>query len=349
MKKGMSQEDFSKELEKLRAFGDMFITTLKEESVILGREEIHNYHDKGYKYLLSIKKNFLEFIRTFMEINLDEEIIEENITLLDKEFITIDFDKRESDLIYEVKLKDKKVYFILLEIQSSVDRKMAYRLLNYMVEIWRKCESNRKKNKTFSLPKIIPCVLYTGKNKWTSPIEFKNLYEDIEGNEEYLLNFKYILIDVHRYNSNDLLKMGSILSSAFYMEKSERKTIEKRFNTLLGSLKYADKEEIEIFMRWLTSVFVIDEEKRERIDEKFIRRDEPMSNLTRIARSIYNDGEERGRITSIKKLLSYKLKISLDSECMELINNISLPKLEEIERKIFEITSWKEVEELIRG
>ena len=232
-----------------------------------------------------------------------------------------------------------------------------------MVEIWRKYESNRKKNKAFCVPKIIPCVLYTGKNKWTSPIEFKDLYEGIEGDEDYLVNFKYILIDVHRYKSNDLLKMGNMLSSAFYMEKSERKTMEKRFNILLESLKYADKEEIEMFMRWLTSTFVINEQSQKIIEAKFIKEDEPMSNLARIARSIYNDGksegekfgEERGkiigitegRITSIKRLLSYKLKVNL--ECMELIDNLPLTKLEEIEKRIFEITSWEEVEKIIRS
>ena len=353
--KGISQEEFAKELEKLRAFGDMFITTIKEESIIPNTKKVHNYNDKGYKYLLGIKKNFIEFVKMFMKISWDEEIKEENITLMDKEFITIDFDKKESDLIYEIKYDNKKVYFILLEIQSRTDRKMSYRLLNYMVEIWRKCESNQKNNKTFSLPKIIPCVLYTGKNKWTSPREFKELYEKIEGNEEYLVNFKYILIDVHRYKSNDLLKMGSVLSSAFYMEKSERKTMEKRFNMLLESLKYAEKEEIEMFMRWLTSVFVINEQSQKIIEEEFIKEDEPMSNLARIARSIYNDGEERGkiigitegRITSIKRLLNYKLKVNL--ECMELIDNLPLTKLEEIEKRIFEITSWEEVEKIIRS
>lgn len=120
-------------------------------------------------------------------------------------------------------------------------------------------------------------------------------------------------------------------------------------------------------MRWLTSTFVINEQNQKIIEEKFIKEDEPMSNLARIARSIYNDGksegkiegekfgEERGkiigiaegRISSLKRLLSYKLKINLNSECMNLIDNVPISKLDEIERKIFEITSWKEVEEIL--
>ena len=36
---------------------------------ITDKEEVHNKYDKGYKYLLSIKKNFIDFVKTFMKIN----------------------------------------------------------------------------------------------------------------------------------------------------------------------------------------------------------------------------------------------------------------------------------------
>jgi len=143
------------------------LITLSEEEInincVCESRTIEKKYDKGYKYLLSIKKNFIEFIKSFTELAIKEELTEENIKLLDKEFITVDFDKKESDIIYEVKLKTEKIYFILLEIQSKVERKMTYRILNYMVEIWRKWEVGYKlKGEKFSLPKIIPCVLYTG-------------------------------------------------------------------------------------------------------------------------------------------------------------------------------------------
>jgi len=112
---------------------------------------------------------------------------------------------------------------------------MAYRLLNYMVEIWRKWEVSRgKKREKFYLPKIISCVLYTGKEKWTAPIEFRDLYSDIKENEDYLINFKYILIDVHRYKSEELLKVGNIISSAFYLETSTKEELKKKTNNVSG-------------------------------------------------------------------------------------------------------------------
>lgn len=92
-----------------------------EEKIIpLADDEIHNKYDKGYKYLFSVKKNFIEFVKTFMKVELNVELTEENITLVDKEFITKEFDKQESDIIYEVRDKNKVVYFVLLELQQSI-------------------------------------------------------------------------------------------------------------------------------------------------------------------------------------------------------------------------------------
>jgi hypothetical protein len=57
--------------------------------------------------------------------------------------------------------------YLLLEMQSSVDFRMPYRLLLYQVEIWRYLLQNEEdalsNRKTFQLPPIIPIVLYNGK------------------------------------------------------------------------------------------------------------------------------------------------------------------------------------------
>ena len=65
-------------------------------------DDVHSKYDKGYKYLLSIKKNFIDFIKTFTQITFNEEIKEKDITLMDKEFITENFYRKESDIIYEI-------------------------------------------------------------------------------------------------------------------------------------------------------------------------------------------------------------------------------------------------------
>ena len=342
---------------------------LSEEKVEYTVEEkkVHNRNDKGYKYLLSIKRNFIDFIKTFTNITWEEEITEKNITLMDKEFITVDFDKKESDLIYEVKIKNQKAYFILLEIQSKVERKMAYRLLNYIVEIWRKWEKglNANKGEKFILPKIIPCVIYTGKEKWTAPVEFRDLYNSKE-KEEYLINFKYILIDIYRYKPENLLEIGNVISSAFYLDTSTKEDIGNRLIELTKSLANAEKEMIEEFKRWIINMFILDEEKQKIIEEKFVKEENEMGNLAKIGKEIYEDGVrageekglkagikegekqgiEKGRISSVIKILKKKLKEE-NKEVEVLIEKACNEKIDEIEDKIFEITSWKDVKDIL--
>lgn len=339
-------------------------------------EKVHNRYDKGYKYLLSIKRNFIDFLKTFIKIGLEEDITEENIKLMDKEFITIDFEKRESDLIYEIKTKKDKVYFVLLEMQSKVDKMMAYRLLNYMVEIWRKDEGNIKSCEEYKLPKIIPCVLYNGRNKWTAPIEFKNLYDDVERNEEYLINFKYILVDVHRYKPEHLLEMSNVISSAFYLDSSTKQTMEQRLKTLIKKLSKLTPEEIKEIKRWIVNTMAFTEDQHGMLEKEILKggeeamtnlerisreiyedgikegiareKNESKTNLERISREIYEDGIEKGKTLSLWRILSKKLNED-NCEMKKLIEKSSKEKLDEIEDRIFEITSWEDVVDIING
>ncbi|MCK9482701.1 MAG: Rpn family recombination-promoting nuclease/putative transposase, partial [Bacteroidia bacterium] len=59
-----------------------------------------------------------------------EKIEESNITRVDKSFILQDFKDKEADLVYWVKLSEQDViFYVLMEMQSTVDFQMPYRLL----------------------------------------------------------------------------------------------------------------------------------------------------------------------------------------------------------------------------
>ena len=67
----------------------------------------------------------------------------ENIEQVNKSFVSKEGQEYESDLIYKVGL-DKKYeayFYILMEFQSSPDRSMPLRMLNYVVQFWQSLES----------------------------------------------------------------------------------------------------------------------------------------------------------------------------------------------------------------
>ena len=133
----------------------------KNENII--REETEKYyinqkHDKMFKEMLSDKKSTVDFINSFLHLNL----VEDDIEKYEKEFRTSEFSNVEADVVY--KIKNKNV-FILIEHQSSVDYKMSYRIMRYKYAIIESAiDKKRLKEKSYRIPMVIPIVLYTGKS-----------------------------------------------------------------------------------------------------------------------------------------------------------------------------------------
>ncbi len=169
------------------------------------REQIHMPHDTGYKYLLSSKKAFIQLIRSFIKTGWAKQVDETNLVRIDKSFILQNFQNKEADLIYRAKLKEKDViFYVLMELQSTVDFLIPYRLLLYMTEIWRDIFKNisqkEAERKGFRLPVIVPIVLYNGQETWNVPLNFKETLDSFELFVEHVLDFRYNLISVSSYD-----------------------------------------------------------------------------------------------------------------------------------------------------
>lgn len=189
--------------------------------------KINNEHDVGYRHLLKTKQVFVQLLRSFVDKKWVEQIDESNVELLDKSFILPDFQEKEADLIYKMKLKNREViFYTLMELQSTVDQQMPYRLLLYMVEVWgefvKNSDENKVKKKDFHLPVIIPIVLYNGVGEWTVPLEFKQKLSQATIFQKQVLNFKYILLDVNRYTETELLGLSNLISSVFYLDQKNK-------------------------------------------------------------------------------------------------------------------------------
>ena len=180
--------------------------------------EISNPHDRGYKSLLASKEIFLELLRSFVDMGWVSLIDPETITRIDTTQILQDFSEKEADLVYRLKIKGRDViFYLLLELQSSVDFQMPYRLLVYMMGIWRDVLKNidpkEAERKEFRLPSIVPIVLYNHKDRWTASRNFKETLAEAELFKEFVVDFKYILIDVNRYQKKTLTALDNFIES----------------------------------------------------------------------------------------------------------------------------------------
>lgn len=223
----------------------------------LGRY-IHQPNDKGYKYLLSSKKVFIELLRSFVRVRL-ELIDEASLVKVDKSYISSDFRGKESDLVYRLNAREQDiVFYVLLELQSKADPMMPFRLLSYQMEIWRDCIREAGRNayrRHYRLPAIVPIVLYNGATPWNVPLSFKDGLGMSFLFDREVLDFQYFLIDVNRFSTDELKEHGNLISSVFVLDQAgEVAEVLHRLANLIDVIQRLSSEEQTVFWNWTARV-----------------------------------------------------------------------------------------------
>ena len=271
----------------------------------------NNPHDKGYKRIFSIKKNFLDFLKKYVGLEWAEGLTVDDIELVDKEFITDQFDTYESDLVYKIHKDGEEAYlFFLQEMQSSNDFTMPFRILVYMVAIWldyfKNTDKNERRKKGFKLPAIIPLVLYNGEDSWTAERRFRNYVDRNSLFGRYTVDFEYILISVDELerefieSSNTLV--DNVLLSDRIREKEEWIGSLKEISMRVNQMSVEDQNE---WFTWYMNAFRLgDEEGIEHFISLFKRGDDKMcSSVERILTKERESGLKQGRVNGMVETL----------------------------------------------
>ena len=186
---------------------------------------------------------------------------------------------RESDMMFELKIKDETVYFyVLLEFQSTVDKFMPVRMLTYImlfyqdwlkkqIEYKRKIKEKEKKGtldeadveaiyETIKLPAVFPILLYNGDRKWTTPSELKELigvrYEALG---KYVPNFRYYKIIENEFSVSSKKEIKSINAAMFELEQAGEEDVSECALRLTKILtKEANPELKRDFKLWLNQL-----------------------------------------------------------------------------------------------
>jgi len=305
----------------------------KNENII--REETEKYyinqkHDKIFKEMLSDKKSTVDFINSFLHLNL----VEDDIEKYEKEFRTSEFSNVEADVVY--KIKNKNV-FILIEHQSSVDYKMSYRIMRYKYAIIESAiDKKRLKEKSYRIPMVIPVVLYTGKRKWKRLL-INDIEEKVEGYAENWL--EYTLIDVNKFSKEQLLADNLIITKAMLIEKSKNKeelyrNIEEVIN-IQKEKKAFDNLQLEKLI-----TYELSETEDKNIMHEFIEKirdiegsEEIMTNASRIINREIRKERKAGLEQGIQQgiaLVAKKLKGKMEIKDISQITGLSETEIENL-------------------
>jgi predicted transposase/invertase (TIGR01784 family) len=313
-------------------------------------EEVYQPHDTGYKYLLSSKKAFLQLIKSFVIAGWTAQVDESSLFRVDKSFILQDFKHKESDLVYRARLKEQDViFYILLEMQSTVDFVIPFRLLLYMTEVWRDIFKNipwkEAERKDFRLPVIVPIVLYNSPGKWTVPLNFKETLNGFELFTEHVLDYKYILINVHAFKQKELLALANLIGSVFLLDQArDLAQIIKRLKKLALIIKKMEPEEFNLFASWVLNIISrgIPQEKKDQIagifkDARPEEVESMLSNVEKVLEKSWEEAEKKGVEKGLQQGLEQaKVKIAkqmlLDGEDVNKIAKYTGLTREEIDK-----------------
>jgi len=95
---------------------------------------------------------------------------------------------------------------------GKIDHTMPFRLLQYMVEVWRDAYNNtpekERKRKGFRLPAIVPAILYNGEGGWTARRSFREYQPEPWEVDKMITNIERTLDEMQRQASLEGEKRG---------------------------------------------------------------------------------------------------------------------------------------------
>jgi hypothetical protein len=185
--------------------------------------------DISFKLIFENHELFVEFLRDFVPVDMLKDIKPADIEDVSTNYPSLENGEKSSDTVKKINLKNAQPLFViaLLEHQSKVNYRMPFKLLYYMASIWANYKKEVMQNKQtrqpatkdFTYPPILPLVYYDGTGKWTAETNFLNKVELGDIFSKYIPKFEYELVDLNRYNKDDLIKFGDFLSIVLLVDK----------------------------------------------------------------------------------------------------------------------------------
>lgn len=94
-------------------------------------------YDTGYKFLFSHADLVRELLEVFAPPRVADLLDYTTLRPETGSFITPSMKKREDDIVWSIELKGQRMYlYLLLEFQSSIDRGMPVRMMQYVAALY---------------------------------------------------------------------------------------------------------------------------------------------------------------------------------------------------------------------
>lgn len=140
-------------------------------------------------------------------------------------FVTEHLGRRHADMLWKIRTVNEEWLYllVLIEFQSTIDQRMALRMMNYAGGIWMGLGRDDL-GPGGEYPSVLPVVVYNGERSWNAATDIRDLLASVP---EQLLGTQpqhpYLLIELQTLDPSTL-PYGSVLELKIRSEEEARMT-----------------------------------------------------------------------------------------------------------------------------
>jgi len=177
-------------------------------------------HDKRYKFLFSHPEFVQELFVGFLPEPVREAVVFETLERVNASFVSEKLKHREGDIIWKVQLKggEPLYLYLLLEFQSSDDRRMPLRMLQYVLSLYEHLIREKQVSVDQGLPPVLPVVLYNGDKRWQTPTSLEKLIRSPAFLARWQPKMEYLLLDEGAFDKQQLAEQDLFIAAIFELD-----------------------------------------------------------------------------------------------------------------------------------
>ena len=127
-------------------------------------------HDAGYKLMFTYPRMVEHLLRAIFR-SLADELDLATLTRMSSDVVAEDLRQRTADRLWQVNFTDRETppLLILLEFQSTPDRRMSLRILEYRRLLLEEAVNREAAGSGGGRPLFVAIVIYNGTRRWRDP------------------------------------------------------------------------------------------------------------------------------------------------------------------------------------
>lgn len=181
---------------------------------------LRSRHDAAYKSFFAEKRAVADTLRALIR-DAARHLDLASLERLPASFVTESLDQRHADMLWRVRTTAREWAYllVLLEFQSTVDRRMALRMVDYWLRIMLALAPDALGPRS-EYPVTIPVVIYNGTTPWSAPTDVRELLVRVsDALVGVVPSHRYLLVDVQRLDPAGL-SSDNVLAAMVRLEQA---------------------------------------------------------------------------------------------------------------------------------